>query len=456
MRTVRVRLGPGIREAALAARRQYRARPWAVDAVVAAAMLVMAVIWLDQYPYEPDGRHVYNSQDVHHVPYRAIDLLGYLLTVLACAALAARRWRTEQVLLAACGLVALYAALDYPPTTLAWCPLLVFYTLATHAALRKAVPYALVLFAVWLQYSLTLEVLNILLSVAQSVVVIVITWGFGEQARRLAERNLRLASLTAQLRREQAARADRAVATERVRIARELHDVVAHHMSVISVQVGLARYVLASDAATAGQAMDTIADANHEAMREMRRMLTVLRPVPEAGGPAGRGRPPAVEPALGLSGLPKLLDRVRAAGISVDLRVSGDPVPLPPGPDLCCYRVAQESLTNVMKHAPGADAVVELTYESRAVTLRVADDGGRVRSLLDADDAGPASPSQDNAGARRAALVSTATGTGNGLLGMRERARIYGGTLTAGRRAAGGFEVVLSLPAGAAADEFEA
>ncbi|GAA1981117.1 sensor histidine kinase [Catenulispora subtropica] len=438
MRTVPGSLGPGVGEAVRAARRLYRARPWAVDGVVAAAMLAVTVIWLNQYPYEPDGRHVYSVQDVHHVPYRPVDALGAVLTGLTCAAIAARRWRTEPVLLGTCALIAVYTARDYPPTTLAWCPILIFYTLCTRTVPLRAAPFALALFAVWLQYSLKLEVLGILLAVVQSVLVIVVTWSFGDQARRLAERNTRLASLTAQLRREQAARADRAVATERVRIARELHDVVAHHMSVISVQVGLARYVLAGDPATAGQAMDTIADANHEAMREMRRMLAVLRPVPENGRAAGRGRPPSVEPAPGLSGLDTLLDRVRAGGIEVDLRISGDPVALPPGPDLCCYRIAQESLTNIMKHAAGATAVVELTYENRAVTLRVADDGGRVRSLMDADGAGPASPER--------------TGTGNGLVGMRERARIYGGTLTAGRRVAGGFEVVLALPIGDAQD----
>lgn len=434
-------MGPGLREAVQAGRRLYRVRPWVLDAVVAAAMLGVALIWLHQYPYEPDRRHVYSAADVHHVPFRPVDVAGYALTVACSSAVALRRWRTDAVLVASCVLTAVYTAGDYPPTTLAWSPLLIFYTLCTRTVPPRAVPFALVLLAVWLQYSLKLQVLGVLLAVVQSSLVIAVTWVFGDQTRRLGERGRRLALLTARLRREQAARAGRAVATERVRIARELHDVVAHHMSVISVQVGLARYVLASDAATAGQAMDTIAEATHEAMLEMRRMLVVLRPVSEDSR-RGRGRAPSVEPALGLSRLDGLLDRVRAGGIEVELRVDGEAVSLPPGPDLCCYRVAQESLTNVMKHAAGARAVVELTYQSQSVTLRVADDGVRVRSLMDARAAGLSSPDLER--------------TGNGLIGMRERARIYGGTLTAGHRATGGFEVVLTLPVGDASDDSQA
>ncbi|GAA2056969.1 sensor histidine kinase [Catenulispora yoronensis] len=412
-----------------------------VDAFIAVVMLVVSVIWAKQYPYEPDGQHVYSASDVHQVPFRPIDAFGCALTALGCAAIALRRWHTEWVMAGTCALIVLYTSLNYAPTTLAWCPILIFYTLCTRTVPLRALPYAMALLAVWLQYSLALVVLSVLLAVAQSVTVIAVTWSFGDQARRLAERNARLASLTEQLRREQAARAGRAVATERVRIARELHDVVAHHMSVISVQVGLAQYVLASDTETAGRAMKTIADATHEAMLEMRRMLTVLRPVPENGRTPGRGRSPALEPASGLAGLDALLDRVRAGGVDVRLRVSGEPVELPPGPDLACFRVAQESLTNVMKHAAGARAVVELTYQNHAITLRVADDGGRVRSLMDADRIEPSPPEL--------------AGTGNGLAGMRERARIYGGTLTAGRRAAGGFEVVLTLPAGDVPDDPE-
>jgi signal transduction histidine kinase len=413
--------------------RLLRAHPQAADGIVAAAMLAVSLIWLNRYPYEPGHHLVYSKQDSQHTSFHPVGILGYALTVASCAALALRRRRPMPVLWASCATIVLYTGLDYPPTTIAWGPLLVFYTLATREPPPRVIPGALMVFVVWLQYSLKLVVLGVLLAVLQTVLVIGVTWVFGNQTRRLAERNERLALLTEQVRREQAARAREAVASERVRIARELHDVVAHHMSVISVQTGLARYVLQSDPTTAGQSLSTIADATHESMREMRRMLAVLRPVPEDGVTEAAYRP-SVEPSPGLAQLPKLLERVRAAGVEVEMTVTGTPFVLPPGPDLCCFRVAQESLTNVMKHSPGATALVELVYQDRDVIVRVADDGGRVRSLTEGGGTVPTS------------LGPAVAGSGNGLVGMRERARIYGGTLKAGPRAAGGFEVVLTLP----------
>jgi len=429
MQTAVIRL----KAAAWSAVRLLRAHPQAVDGIVAAAMLAVSLLWLSRYPYEPGHRFVYSEQDSQRTPFHPITALGYALTVGSCAALAFRRRRPTPVLWASCAMVVLYAGLDYPPTTIAWGPLLVFYTLATREPPPRVLPGALMVFVVWLQYSLKLVVLGVLLAVLQTVLVIGVTWVFGNQTRRLAERNERLALLTEQVRRDQAARAREAVAGERVRIARELHDVVAHHMSVISVQTGLARYVLHSDPATAGRSLGTIGDATHEAMREMRRMLAVLRPVPEDGAAEAAYRP-SVEPSPGLARLPKLLERVRGAGLEVELTVAGTPFALHPGHDLCCYRVIQESLTNVMKHAPGAGALVELVYQDHDVIVRIVDDGGRVRSLTEGGGVVPTS------------LGPAVAGSGNGLVGMRERARIYGGTLHAGPRAAGGFEVVLALP----------
>jgi signal transduction histidine kinase len=428
-----------LNDAVRARTRLIRAHPHVLDAIVAVAMLAVSLVWLKQYPYEPDKHRVYSAADLHHTLFHPIDPLGYALTVAACAAIALRRRWPAPVMVADCAVIVVYTALDYPPTTIAWAPLLVFYTLTTRYPPIRAIPYALTMAIVLFQYSLALVVPGVLLSVLQTVLLIAVTWVFGNQTRKLAERNERLAQLSEQLRREQAARAREAVARERVRIARELHDVVAHHMSVISVQTGLATYALGTAPATAQQALGTISEATHEAMREMRRMLAVLRPVPEDGGSEAAYRM-SVEPAPGLARLEKLLERVRAAGIDAELRQVGSPFPLAPGPDLCCYRVVQESLTNIMKHAPGAHALVEITYQGQDVTLRIADDGGSVRSLMEGTDAAPtpAGPA--------------VAGTGNGLVGMRERARIYGGTLTAGHRANGGFEVVMTLPAELEAD----
>jgi signal transduction histidine kinase len=255
------------------------------------------------------------------------------------------------------------------------------------------------------------------LAAAQSVTTVGVVWFVGNSTRRLAESNRLLAVLSGRLAREQEDRAVRAVTAERVRIARELHDVVAHHMSVISVQAGVARYVLESDPATTAASLDTITDTSHRALEEMRRLLSVLRIPPE--------RPEddldSYDPAPGLDRLGELLDRVRGAGVPVDLTVRGEVRALPPGQDLCAYRVIQESLTNVIKHARPARAAVALAYHTRTFVARVTDDG-------------------------RAAPARDGSGHGQGLIGMRERARVYGGTLSAAPVAGGGFEVELVLP----------
>ncbi|MDU0288920.1 sensor histidine kinase [Saccharothrix longispora] len=235
---------------------------------------------------------------------------------------------------------------------------------------------------------------------AQTVMVVLGVWVLGEGTRRWAERAERAAESAAQ-----------AVAEERVRIARELHDVVAHHMSVISLQAGLASYVLDTDLATARKAIDTVGRTSREALTEMRRLLDVLR-VDHDGD---------YRPQPGLSNLDELVDRARDAGLTVEVRVTGDARPLPPGPDLCAYRVAQESLTNVLKHAAAARALVELDYGEQTLTLKVTDDGA-------------------TAAPHRVPVTS------HGIRGMRERAELYGGVLTAGPRAGGGFGVVLRLP----------
>jgi len=442
MQTVVIRLKAAIWSAV----RLLRAHPQAADTIVAAAMLAVSLLWLSRcpyrdpypYPYEPGHpKPAYAlANALANAPANApANALAYALTIASCAALALRRRRPLPALSASCAMIALYTGLDYPPTTIAWGPLFIFYTLATREPPPRVIPGALMVFVVWLQYSLKLVVpgafglpnlLGLLLAALQTMLVITITWVFANQTRRVAER-------TEQLRKEQAARAREAVANERIRIARELHDVVAHHMSVISVQTGLARYVLQSDPTTAAQSLSTIGDATREAMREMRRMLAVLRPVQEDGATDAPSRP-SIEPSPGLARLPNLLERVRAAGVDVEMTVTGSPFLLPPGADLCCYRVAQESLTNVLKHAPGANALVELIYQHHDVVVRIIDDGGRVRSLTEGADTVPTP------------LEPAAAGSGNGLVGIRERARIYGGTLQAGPRAAGGFEVILTLP----------
>ncbi|MTD58573.1 sensor histidine kinase [Amycolatopsis pithecellobii] len=235
----------------------------------------------------------------------------------------------------------------------------------------------------------------------QAAVAFFCVWMLGEGSKRWSQRAARLARQAAQ-----------AVADERVRIARELHDIVAHHMSVISLQAGLARYVIDTDPPTARAAIATVGDSSREALGELRRLLDVLR-VEQDNEPADGYRQP------GLSSLDDLVERTRSAGLPVKVVTTGTPHELPAGPDLCAYRVAQESLTNVLKHAGPAAAKVELDYSERALTLTVTDNG----------QAKPASSPNSH-----------------GIRGMRERAELYGGVLTAGPMATGGFRVRLRLP----------
>jgi signal transduction histidine kinase len=216
----------------------------------------------------------------------------------------------------------------------------------------------------------------------------------------------------AMLEREQALLAERAVAQERVRIAQELHDVVAHNVSLIVVQAQALGATVPDERVRA--ATDGIAGLGREAMAEMHRTLKLLR------GAGGSGR----EPQPGLADIDALLGRARTAGVDVQLAVEGAPRPLAQTMDLSAFRIVQEALTNVVKHAGGAPTTVTLTYGADALGVTVADDG---------DGPGPATP--PDAG-------------GHGLVGMRERAALFGGALSAGPRGGRGFEVRASLPYG--------
>jgi signal transduction histidine kinase len=198
--------------------------------------------------------------------------------------------------------------------------------------------------------------------------------------------------------------------TERARIARELHDVVAHHVSAIAVQAETARLTTEGMPDEGKAQLEAIGDTARDALGEMRRVLGVLRSEETEADRA---------PQPGLGRLDELVDTARASGTDVRLTLSGRPVALPQGIDLCAYRILQEALTNARRHAPGATVDIEIGYDAGALRLRVRDDGP-----------GPSSEQPD----------------GHGLLGMRERAIMVGGTLTVGPADGGGFEVAAELP----------
>ena len=230
-----------------------------------------------------------------------------------------------------------------------------------------------------------------------------------------------------------AAQAASAAVTERVRIARELHDVVAHHVSLMAVQAEATGALLPDRPEAAAKSADLIASTARQAMGELRRLLGVLRG-PSASAGKDLSERPGLTPAASLSRLDEVLDAVRAAGLPVTLMVDGDPSPVPAGIDLTAYRIVQEALTNTLRHAPGSQACVRISYSGGALTVRVSDSGqpdgdGRARGAANGTAA-------DGAG----------VGPGYGLAGIAERVASCGGSLTVGPDPAGGFAVTARLP----------
>jgi signal transduction histidine kinase len=263
-----------------------------------------------------------------------------------------------------------------------------------------------------------------------AVLIFAAAWAVGTLSRA------RRAALAAQERRADAAeaqadeRAARAAAAERMRIARELHDVVAHHVSLVAVQAEAAASLLPGRPAEAARSVDLIGQTARQAMTELRRLLGVLRDS-EGNHPKdpARQRSP-LTPAPSLSRLGDVLAQVRSAGLPVEFRASGPAPALSPSIDLTAFRIVQEALTNSMRHAPGTTVQVEVGYEEEHVTIWVADTGPGLLPVV-AGDGGQ---------------VNGASARGYGLAGIAERVASCGGTLAIGPRQAGGFAVTARLP----------
>jgi signal transduction histidine kinase len=241
------------------------------------------------------------------------------------------------------------------------------------------------------------------------VIIVVLCWLGGRTVRTRARHAAELHETAALAAERREREADEAVAEERRRIAREMHDVVAHSISVMVVQAGGARRILASDPVRAEEAASRIRATGSDALAEMHILLGVLESAPDGASPPT------------LDGLEELVERTRAAGLPVSLEVRGERRALSPGAELAVYRVVQEALTNAMKHAGSATTVVRLAWGEDALEINVADRG----------DGGP-SP--------------RLAGAGHGLIGMRERLRVYGGEVQSGPQPEGGFEVAARLP----------
>jgi len=260
-------------------------------------------------------------------------------------------------------------------------------------------------------------------------VVMFVAWYVGRRVQLRTER-------AAELRREQAAEARRIVIEERTRIARELHDVVAHRVSLMTVQAGAAKAVAAEDPEGALRAMGAVEEAGRQALDELRHLLGVLRPETGLDG---------LGPQPGLADLPRLVEQTRGAGLDVSLATDGVPAELPARVDLFAYRIVQEALTNVLKHAgPGAHTEVRLGTDRSGIVVEVLDDGKGLEPPSAA--AGPFRPADSPVGDRQDRRAGR--WARHGIVGMRERALLLGGTLDARPRPGGGFRVVAHLPTG--------
>ncbi|GAA3157160.1 hypothetical protein GCM10010466_55050 [Planomonospora alba] len=239
--------------------------------------------------------------------------------------------------------------------------------------------------------------------------------GAGVTARRHRRLALRARELAVQAEERGELLAREAVTEERVRIARELHDVVAHSVSAMVMQTGAARLMLDPGQVAQREALNVVEETGREAVEELRRMVGLLRTGREGGG---------LSPQPGLALLDDLVEQARAAGLDVSLTVEGTPARLPAGLDLSAYRIVQEALTNTLRHAGPTRSRVTISYRPRALCLDIVDDGPR-------DGRIPGAPGG---------------GSGHGLVGVRERVALFHGRLSAGPLPAGGYGVRVSLP----------
>jgi signal transduction histidine kinase len=235
-----------------------------------------------------------------------------------------------------------------------------------------------------------------------SYVWLVAAWGTGRVVRGMRRKTQELEAANAELAEHREVAAEAAVAVERGRIAREIHDVIAHNVSMMVVQAGAAARVLQADEPRVRSALDTIAETGRQTVDEMRSLLGILRSADD--------RMADRSPQPGLADLGTLADGLRRSGISVEWRVEGEPQPLPRSLDLSAYRIVQEALTNSLKHSRGARAVVVVRYTGGALGLDISDSGGARNGQ---------------------AVVTTSPTGGHGIVGMRERVALFGGELTA-------------------------
>jgi signal transduction histidine kinase len=368
------------------------------------ALLITGALLYGSYGEAHPSTTAYFSRGQHlpHTPTPAL-----LLVAVACLVLAWRRRWPGAVLGVSVAAATGYTLLGYVNGAILVAPMAALYAAAAESGIRRAVVYGLGTLAVLGLASIAVNPLGTFgggVEILPFMVAVVVVAGIAVANRRAYVGSIRA-------RAEQDAR--RRIDEERLRIARELHDVVAHTMATINVQAGVAVHVLPTRPEAAAHALQAIKAASKEGLRELRAILNVLRQADDAD---------PTQPAPGTAQLETLVAGARGAGLETTLSVAGTPIPLPAAVDLAAYRIVQESLTNVIRHAGPAEAAVSLRYGDDELRVDVADNGlGKQVSMV-------------------------SEGAGHGLAGMRERAAAVGGSVEAGPSPGGGFRVAARLP----------
>jgi signal transduction histidine kinase len=398
------------------ARAWTRAHPLVADAALAAALLGAAIVSSDLM------RDLFKADPTVRLP-SAVLVVACLAAMIAPLAL---RRRAPLTVLVAC--TAAFVALaqvtgpEIEPTITAIAISLAFYSAAAYGRPDRrnlvcgiCVVVVMALTVIELAaapFASELPVLYFVFAVLVNLALFCAMWALGAALGSGRRRAGELLERTVELEREREENARRAVFDERVRIARELHDVVAHHVSMMGVQAGAGRVVIDRDPGKAKQAMAAIEGSSRAAVSELHRLLGFLRQA---------GDPDDLSPQPGLGQLERLASSMRESDLAVAVRVEGEPRALSPTVDVSAYRIVQEALTNTLKHAGASHADVHLRFWPGELEVEIVDDGR---------PNGAASP----------------TAGGLGLIGMRERAALHGGQLTAGPTAGGGFSVRARLP----------
>ncbi len=346
-----------------------------------------------------------------------LDPVSGSLLLLQTLPIAVRRRNPMRILIVTGSAITLYSLLGYPESNGSLGVFVAFYTVAAHEPRRRAIIAAAVTAAAILVSFAAYAIIDSLsgwtTGLTSAYLSFGLAWLIGDNLRVRHAYTRQLEDRANQLEREREEKAAQAVAEERSRIARELHDVVAHHVSVMVVQAAGARRIADQDPMAARAALAAVEAAGRTALAEMRRMLEVLRT-----------DDPGMRPQPGLAELDRLIEQVRYVGLPVELKVEGDACCLLPGMDLAAYRIVQEALTNTVKHGGKASARVTIRYEADCLEIEVVDDGR---------------------GAAAPLLAGTESG-GHGLIGMKERVALFGGELETGPILPGGYRVRARMP----------